>query len=287
MGGLVGGKEHVLIHLDESAWQRVQFFLSLWPYSNIMKYFILTASILAIGVSATSGQSKKELQKEVERLRSEVNRLENEIIELRKPKEYAITNELQKVSYGLGSLMATNIRNQGVDSLDLHVLGEGFKDVFLNDSLQQDQQQSMMAVQSFMDRAYEEKTEKMRAANNKFFEENRKKPQIRETDSGLQYEVVVQGSGKSPKPGDQVTVHYTGKLLDGTIFDSSVQTGKPATFGVTQVIPGWTEALQLMKEGDKFILYIPDQLGYGERGAGGRIPPYSALVFEVELIKVN
>lgn len=252
-----------------------------------MRYFILTACILSISWTAASGQSKKELQKEVERLRSEITRLEIEITELKKPKEYAVTNELQKVSYGLGSLMATNIRNQGVDSLDLDVLGEGFKDVFRNDSLQQDQQQSMMAVQSFMDRAYEKKTEAMRASNNAFFEENRKKPQIKETESGLQYEVVVQGSGKSPKPGDQVTVHYSGKLLDGTVFDSSIESGKPATFGVTQVIPGWTEALQLMKEGDKFILYIPDQLGYGERGAGGRIPPYSALVFEVELIKVN
>lgn len=252
-----------------------------------MRYLILTLYAFALSVSASSGQSKKELQKEVDRLKGEVNQLQNEVAELKKPKKYVITTELQKVSYGLGSLMATNIRNQGVDSLDLNVLSEGFKDVFTNDSLQQDQQQSMMAVQSFMDRAYEEKTEKMRATNNAFFEENRKKPQIRETDSGLQYEIVTQGSGKSPEPGDQVTVHYTGKLLDGTVFDSSIQSGKPATFGVTQVIPGWTEALQLMKEGDKYILYIPDQLGYGERGAGGRIPPYSALIFEVELIKVN
>lgn len=251
-----------------------------------MKYIILIVGIVSIYGSA-AGQSKKELQKEVERLRAEVDQLQDEVTELKKPKEYAISNDLQKVSYGLGSLMAANIRNQGVDSLDLDVLTEGFKDVFLEDSLQQDQQQSMMAVQSFMDRAYEQKTEKMRAANNAFFAENRKKPEIKETDSGLQYQVVKEGTGKSPKPGDQVTVHYTGKLLDGTVFDSSVESGKPATFGVTQVIPGWTEALQLMKEGDKFILYIPDQLGYGERGAGGRIPPYAALVFEVELIKVN
>lgn len=252
-----------------------------------MRSIILTASLLIIGSAAAFGQSKKELLKEVEQLRSEVSRLEAEIVELKKPKEYAITTELQKVSYGLGSLMASNLRNQGVDSLDLNVMGEGIRDVFLNDSLQQDQQQSMMAVQAFMDRAYEAKTEKMRAVNNAFFAENRKRTEIKETDSGLQYEVVTQGTGKSPKPGDQVTVHYTGKLLDGTIFDSSVQSGRPATFGVTQVIPGWTEALQLMKEGDKFILYIPDELAYGERGAGGRIPPYSALIFEVELIKVN
>ena len=110
---------------------------------------------------------------------------------------------------------------------------------------------------------------------------------MKQTASGLQYEVVSAGKGKTPKATDQVTVHYTGKLLDGTVFDSSTGRGSPATFGVNQVIAGWTEALQLMKEGDKWILYIPDHLGYGERGAGGQIPPFAALVFEVELIKVN
>jgi FKBP-type peptidyl-prolyl cis-trans isomerase FklB len=95
------------------------------------------------------------------------------------------------------------------------------------------------------------------------------------------------GKGKTPTTNDQVTVHYTGKLLDGTEFDSSVRRGSPATFGVTQVIAGWTEALQLMREGDKWVLFIPENLGYGDRGAGSQIPPYATLVFEIELIKIN
>ncbi len=251
-----------------------------------MRYFIL---VLAMGIFslAAVAQSKKELIKQVDDLKQKINRLQNEITELKKPKTANISSELQEVSYGIGVLMASNVQSQGVDTLDLEVLAEGFKDAFLGDSLQQDQQKSMMIVQSFMEKAYEMKAEKAREGNAAFFAQNRTKAGVKETASGLQYEVVKSGNGKTPKPNDQVTVHYTGKLLDGSVFDSSVQSGKPATFGVSQVIPGWTEALQLMKEGDKFILYIPDELAYGERGAGGRIPPYSPLIFEVELIKVN
>jgi FKBP-type peptidyl-prolyl cis-trans isomerase len=105
--------------------------------------------------------------------------------------------------------------------------------------------------------------------------------------SGLQYKVITSGAGKSPQKSDKVTVNYRGTLIDGTEFDSSYSRGKPATFGVGQVIPGWTEALQLMKEGDKWEIYLPAKLAYGERGAGSKIGPHSALVFEVELISVN
>ncbi len=251
-----------------------------------MRYFILALAMSISSLTAVA-QSKKELVRQVEELKQEITRLQNEIADLKKPKVVTISGELQEVSYGLGILMASNVQSQGVDTIDVDVLAEGFKDVFNGDSLQQDQQKSMMVVQSYMERAYEKKAEKMRVGNVAFFNQNRTKAGVKETASGLQYEVVKSGNGKTPGPNDQVTVHYTGKLLDGTVFDSSIQSGKPATFGVSQVIPGWTEALQLMKEGDKFILYIPDELAYGERGAGGRIPPYSPLIFEVELIKVN
>ena len=125
--------------------------------------------------------------------------------------------------------------------------------------------------------------EKYRVAGEKFLEENRTKPGVVSTASGLQYKIITQGTGDKPKADQKVTVDYEGRLIDGTVFDSSYKRGTPATFGVNQVIPGWTEALQLMPMGSKWELYIPYQLGYGERGAGDNIKPYSALIFTVEL----
>ena len=140
-----------------------------------------------------------------------------------------------------------------------------------------------------LQKKHTEELAKKSAANKeagaKFLEENKKKENVKVTASGLQYQIVQEGTGKQPKATDKVTVHYTGKLLDGTVFDSSVQRGEPIEFGLNQVIPGWTEGVQLMKEGGKIILYIPSELGYGDRDMG-QIPPGSTLIFEVELIKV-
>jgi FKBP-type peptidyl-prolyl cis-trans isomerase FklB len=127
---------------------------------------------------------------------------------------------------------------------------------------------------------------KMKAESEAFLAENAKKEGVKVTASGLQYEVLTEGTGKQPVPADTVRVHYTGKLLDGTVFDSSVERGEPAEFGLTQVIAGWTEGLQLMSEGSKYRLFIPAKLGYGDRGAGQAIPPAAALIFDVELIAV-
>jgi FKBP-type peptidyl-prolyl cis-trans isomerase FklB len=138
-----------------------------------------------------------------------------------------------------------------------------------------------------MSAAADRKSASARKGGEEFLAENAKKEGVKTTASGLQYKVNNSGSGKSPALTSEVTVHYTGKLIDGTVFDSSVERGEPATFPVNGVIAGWTEALQLMKEGDKWTLYIPFQLAYGERGAGGQIPPFAALIFDVELIKVN
>ena len=120
-----------------------------------------------------------------------------------------------------------------------------------------------------------------------YLKENAKKEGVKTLPSGLQYKVVKEGSGKSPKATDTVSVHYRGTLIDGTEFDSSIKRGEPAEFPVNRVIKGWTEALQLMKEGDKWMLYIPSHLAYGERGAGGAIGPIETLIFEVELLKVK
>jgi len=148
-------------------------------------------------------------------------------------------------------------------------------------------QECMQAVQKSMSAAAERKNAGAKKAGEDFLAQNKSKTGVTTTTSGLQYKVLKAGTGKMPSASSQVTVHYTGKLIDGTVFDSSVERNEPATFPVNGVIQGWVEALQLMKEGDKWELYIPSQLGYGERGAGQQIPPFSTLIFEVELIKVN
>jgi FKBP-type peptidyl-prolyl cis-trans isomerase FklB len=243
-----------------------------------MKIIVLCFSLVMS--TALYAQSKKELQ-------AQVNTLKAEIEELKKPKDVALTDKHKKASYGLGVLVANNLKSQGGDSLDLESLTVGINDVFLNKTLKMDQQEAMMTVQPYMQAVMEKKSAKLREDSKVFLDENKTKEGVVTTASGLQYKVITSGKGKQAGPNDNVTVHYTGKLVDGTVFDSSVESNEPATFGVSEVIPGWTEALQLMREGDKWMLFIPHELAYGERGAGQQIPPYATLVFEVELLKVN
>jgi FKBP-type peptidyl-prolyl cis-trans isomerase len=224
-------------------------------------------------------QSKKELI-------AEVNSLKAQIQELKKPLVVDTTDIHKKASYGLGVLVATNLKMQGGDSLDIEVLNKALKDVYSGKPLL-DQQKSSAIVQKYMQKAMEQKAVKLREESKVFLDENKKQAGIVVTPSGLQYKIETSGKGKAPGATDNVTVHYTGKLLDGTVFDSSVSRGEPASFVVNQVIPGWTEALQLMHEGDKWTLFIPSDLAYGEQGAGGQIPPNATLIFEVQLIKVN
>jgi FKBP-type peptidyl-prolyl cis-trans isomerase len=243
-----------------------------------MRIIILCLFVLS-GLSVV-GQSKKELAAEVAKLKSE-------IAELNKPKVANLDDETKRASYGLGVLIASNLKSQGGDSVDLESLYFGIQDIYNKKELIIKEQECSMIVQTYMTEAMEKKTAVLKEEGVAFLEANKTKPGILVTETGLQYQVISSGNGKVPTVSDNVTVHYTGKLIDGTVFDSSVERGEPATFGVGQVIAGWTEALQLMHEGDKFMLFIPSELGYGDRGAGGQIPPYAALIFEVELIKVN
>jgi FKBP-type peptidyl-prolyl cis-trans isomerase FklB len=198
-----------------------------------------------------------------------------------------LESEAQKTSYSFGVLIAANLKNSAGDSLDLEALFRGMKDAYNGQALQMKKEECEGAVQQHVQKFNTRKVERMRKAGLDFLDKNKLDPNVKTTPSGLQYKVITSGTGNAPTTANRVTVHYTGKLVDGTIFDSSIQRNQPATFGVTQVIRGWTEALQLMHEGDKWILYIPQDLAYGAAGKGAQIPPYSTLVFELELIKVN
>lgn len=245
-----------------------------------MKAIILSTFVLLLSTVSLFGQSKKEL-------RAEILQLKEEIAELKKPKEVDFNDENKKGSYALGLVVASNMQDQGLDSLELEAITTAFEDVILNRQLKMEIEEAEAVVQEYVQQAMEVKQAQLKEESLAFLAENKTKEGIIETESGLQYKVITAGTGKSPQNGDRVTVHYTGKLTDGTVFDSSVERGEPITFAINQVIPGWTEALQLMREGDKWILYIPYDLAYGERGAGPQIPPYATLVFEVELLGVN
>ena len=201
--------------------------------------------------------------------------------------------ELDRISYALGLSMGNNFRASGIQEINVEDFADGVAAVFYGSEPKMTYDEAKAEIQKYFT-ALEEKQRaeaaKMadvnEAAGKKFLEENGKRVEVKTTASGLQYEVIKEGDGEQPTAQDQVEVHYTGKLIDGTVFDSSVERGMPAPFGVTQVIPGWVEALQLMKAGSKWRLFIPSQLAYGPQGAGGVIGPNATLIFDVELLKV-
>lgn len=202
--------------------------------------------------------------------------------------------DLDRISYALGLSMGNNFRNSGIKTVNVSDFADGVAAVFEGAKPKMSYDEAKEEIRIFFQAMEEEQraaAQKMgevnAAAGKAFLEENGKRVEVNVTPSGLQYEVLEEGTGKQPSAGDNVTVHYTGKLIDGTVFDSSVDRGAPATFGVTQVIPGWVEALQMMKEGAKWRLFIPSNLAYGPNGAGNIIGPNSTLIFDVELIKVN
>lgn len=201
--------------------------------------------------------------------------------------------ELNRISYALGLSMGNNFRSSGIEEIDVTDFADGVSAVFSGekprmsyDEAKEEIRKYFTAMEEKQRKAAEEMGKVNREAGASFLAENAKRPEVKVTATGLQYEVVTEGDGPRPERGDQVKVHYTGRLIDGTVFDSSVERGEPATFGVTQVIPGWVEALQLMKAGSKWRLYIPSALAYGPQGAGGVIGPDATLIFDVELLEV-
>lgn len=193
---------------------------------------------------------------------------------------------MDKFSYGLGMGIGQNLLSMGVKDMNVEDFIKGINDVLKGAKLEMSHSDAQQVVNEHFRKLAEEAYAQNKASGEAFLVANAKKEGVVTLSSGLQYEVIKEGVGKKPSASDRVQCHYEGTLIDGTIFDSSVKRGEPAVFGVNQVIKGWVEALQLMQEGAKWRLYIPYDMAYGEHGAGEMIPPYSALIFDVELIKV-
>lgn len=197
--------------------------------------------------------------------------------------------ELKKeASYGVGMSIGQSLQSQNLDEIDLDSFVAGIKAIFNNETLKFTPEVANEKISAYINEMNASRYQVNKTAGEEFLKENAKKASITTLPSGLQYEIIEEGAGAKPQADSQVTVHYHGTLTDGTVFDSSVNRGTPATFGVNQVIKGWTEALQLMPAGSKWKLYIPENLAYGANPhPGGPIKPYMALIFDVELISIN
>jgi len=210
---------------------------------------------------------------------SQVNAQENLVLK----------NQKDKISYIIGMDIGNNLKKQSID-VEPNILAKGVKDVLTGGKpllSEQEIRETMTTFQNEMRVKQEVVAKKNKEQGDSFLAANKKKEGVKTLQSGLQYKVIKVGIGKKPKLNDYVTTHYRGTLIDGTEFDSSYERGQPATFQVSGVIPGWTEALQLMEEGAKWQLFIPPNLAYGERGMGGLIGPNATLIFEVELVSVQ
>jgi FKBP-type peptidyl-prolyl cis-trans isomerase FklB len=196
------------------------------------------------------------------------------------------TEEQDKVSYCLGLSIASNLITSGVKTIQTEPFVEALEAAFNGKMPELSPEEANQILQEFFTKVQEEQAGKAIEAGKKFLEENGKKEGVITLESGLQYEVMNEGEGESPKATDSVKCHYHGTLIDGTVFDSSVKRGEPATFPVNGVIAGWVEALQLMKAGSKWKLYVPSDLAYGAQGAGNLIGPHTTLIFEVELLEI-
>lgn len=194
---------------------------------------------------------------------------------------------MEKLSYALGMAIGHNLKGMGVKNLNQDDFGKAMNDVLTNQTTSLTDQEAQKIVGDFLQKQQEEATREIREEGERFLAENAKKEGVVVLPSGLQYTVLTEGTGAQPKVTDRVKCHYEGTLTNGQVFDSSYRRGEPAVFPLNGVIAGWTEGVQLMKEGAKYRFFIPYNLAYGERGAGQAIPPYAALVFDVELISIE
>ncbi|WP_075694855.1 FKBP-type peptidyl-prolyl cis-trans isomerase [Cellulophaga lytica] len=250
-----------------------------------MKKLLIVALTLVIG-NASYAQKKKDLIKEVAALKSEASTLKKELNQLKKAKEVNLNDSIHKFSYAFGVEIGTSLKSVGVKSINYDVFAVALEET-LNGNEKISRQDASSYIQKSVMEIKERESKRLKLDSENFLSENAKREGIKTTESGLQYEILTPADGQKPTADDKVEVHYEGKLIDGTIFDSSIERGESIVFGVSQVIKGWTEALQLMSVGSKYRIYIPQELAYGENGAGGQIPPYAALIFDVELISIK
>jgi FKBP-type peptidyl-prolyl cis-trans isomerase len=232
---------------------------------KLRTFFYATALVLTVGIAGCQNSAKKG--------------------------EVKLTSKNDSVSYALGVLIGENNKQQmksapGVDQLNKEIMITAFEKAFMGDSVQIKPEKANAAIQSFFAQVSKVEGDKNLKAGEEFLAANKSKSGVVTLPSGLQYEIIKVGTGPKPKAEDQVKCNYEGTTIDGKVFDSSIKRGEPATFPVNRVIPGWTEALQLMPVGSKWKLFIPAALAYGERGAGQDIKPNSTLIFEVELLEI-
>ena len=197
-------------------------------------------------------------------------------------------SDLEKVSYAVGMSIGESLKAQNLEDIDTKKLSLAMDTIFKNQDPLFTPEEANSIIQAYLDTKKYAAYGRLKLEGEKFLKNNKSNKDIQTTESGLQYEIIKSGNGVKPAKTDTVSVHYHGTLIDGTVFDSSVERGTPASFGVHQVIPGWTEALQLMDIGSKYRLFIPQELAYGANPhPGGPIQPFSALIFEVELLEIN
>jgi len=198
-----------------------------------------------------------------------------------------LETEVDSFSYSLGVNVGQNIKQQGVNEVNALAFSKAIADVFAEGDLEISEADAGKIINDYFKAIHDKKFAEAKEEGEKFLAENAKRDGVTTLESGLQYEVINSGNGASPTLNDNVKTHYHGTLINGEVFDSSVDRGEPISFPVSGVIAGWTEALQLMKVGDKWKLYVPSNLAYGERGAGPKIGPHTTLIFEVELLGIN
>lgn len=193
---------------------------------------------------------------------------------------------MDKISYALGLSIGNNFKTSGINNVNLEDLKKGVEDVLSDKKLQLPYDEAKKVISEFFEKLQEERKNLNKKAGEEFLQINKQRAGVITLPNGLQYQILKEGNGPKPKATDSVKCHYQGTLIDGREFDSSIKRGQPATFGLNQVIPGWTEALQLMPTGSKWKLFLPSELAYGSRGAGDMIEPDSTLIFEVELLEI-